>query len=196
MSNMTTPARMTLQPSKAGKFTFETTRLIVTGKPTLSDFGAVFDWCGTIHGAIQWWVGDLLLAGEDLYNEELSQIIDALQIEHSTAEQWKWVCKNVPPENRHAPSSGLTFSHHREVADLPAPSQKKWLEMAAKGDDGAPWPVRKLGTEVRRAKKMGQLSYYVLVEAKSPEDADKMLATFQREGRKAKLVERDQKQLT
>lgn len=182
---------MVLKPSKAGAFRFTATGLLIEGKPTLADMQAVGDWLSTIHGALQWWIGDWLLYGEGVYADRFSQLLDATQWDADTLRQYEWVCRKVPPENRMPISTGLSFSHHREIADLPPAVQREWLTKAATGTADVPWTCDRLRRELKEAKAPGGgMTFWVLVEAKNPEDADALLTLAQGQGRRAKLVEK------
>ncbi|MDR7492250.1 MAG: LmbU family transcriptional regulator [Armatimonadota bacterium] len=90
---------------------------------------------GAMARTNRWWLGDWLLAGEDLYGEEASQALESRYeqgervtgLAYETLTNYAWVCRQVPPERRR-PS--LSFSAHAEVASLEPDEQERWLSLA------------------------------------------------------------------
>jgi hypothetical protein len=183
-------ALQTLRPSSKGAFEFLPTSLVIHGEPTLADWEAIGDWLSVVKDATQWWLGDWLAYGEGAYPERFAQALDATKFEEGTLKQYEWVCRRVPPHNRRLPSTGMSFSHHREIADLEPDKQDVWLDKAEKGDGGDTWSCERLRKELRKDKLDGTIKYWVLVEAKSPRDAEKLMATFKGEDRRCKVMER------
>ena len=97
-----------------------------------------------------WWLGDILLYGEEKFGERAWQVQDQLDVkyEYGTLADLKWVSKRVPPYVRHPK---LSWSHHRQVAKLEIADQKAWLAKAAEGDDGVIWSRARFRQELQTA---------------------------------------------
>ena len=96
---------------------------------------------GQIEGAVQFWIGDYLNAGEKAYGEKYSQAVDAKE-----ADRWKhyaWVARSVKSVYR---KHHLSYKHHEVVAPLEtAAEQTKWLDDAIKNN----WSVSELRQRIR-----------------------------------------------
>lgn len=76
-----------------------------------------------------WIIGDLLNYGDDAFGEKHAQVLDECIMQQHTLENWRWVCRAVPPPRRRG---DLSFSHHETVARMPDKQQDAWLDLAAK----------------------------------------------------------------
>lgn len=172
------------------KFDFAATALAPRQgfKPTYAEWEACGDWLRSVDGAVQWWIGDWLRMGEELFGEEHAQALDLdTSWDQRTLEQMRWVSDKVSVAVRRG---DLSWAHHREVAALETPqAQKDWLERAATGTDGVRWPVDRLRRELQAKKKGGGASatLWVMVEAHDAEDADRIKHKYEAEGRKVKV---------
>lgn len=92
------------------------------------------------------WLADALSFGEDTFSERAAAVFPDQQWAWQTMANWAWTSKAVPPERRHA---ALSFSHHGEVASLPAPQQEVMLTLAE--EQG--WTSADLREQVRKAKR-------------------------------------------
>lgn len=77
----------------------------------------------------QFWIGDLLVMGEEKFREKADQVMNDLGLAYQTLADYRWVCKSVPHQVR---QEAVSFAHHRHVAPLDAEEQMRWLEHAAK----------------------------------------------------------------
>lgn len=77
---------------------------------------------------LQWLIGDLLDQGERLYGEDFAQALAAADYADETVRCCGWVARRIPPVRRR---TGLSWSHHREVASLDAPAADALLDRAA-----------------------------------------------------------------
>lgn len=75
--------------------------------------------------ASQFWWGDWLNIGEDLFGSKASQALEETRWDEETLSVYAWVCKNVPPVNR---LIGVPFSHYLQLAKLPHDQQRQWAE--------------------------------------------------------------------
>lgn len=72
-----------------------------------------------------WWIGDLLNWAEKQFGEEWSQIVCKLtQVQWDTVRRYRQVASAYPPEER---VEGASFSHHRELMNLPSDRREHWL---------------------------------------------------------------------
>lgn len=73
-------------------------------------------------------IGDWLLQGVNRFGEVCYQTVGEYEWgSYSKLTKLVWVARNVPPENR---NMGLTWTHHYQVASLPAAEQVEWLRHA------------------------------------------------------------------
>jgi hypothetical protein len=94
---------------------------------------------GFVGSAWQWWVGDWLNFGEELYGEEHAQAIEATTqerysmaeritgVEHGTMMNIRSICGKIARSRR---VEGLPFWVHAEVAALEPEEQTEWLVRA------------------------------------------------------------------
>lgn len=116
---------------------YEPTRLVIPTNLTLDEFVGLLRSLGGIARGHQWWVGDALVEGEKRYGEEIAQHAEELNLEPHTLTNWRWVADSIKSSRRR---EDLTWSHHAEVARLPAKDQTTALAKAAKES----WTVRQL----------------------------------------------------
>lgn len=79
------------------------------------------------RSAMQWALGDWLNYGESNYGEMYSQAIDMTGYSENTLRTTKWVASRFQLSRRR---DNLSFSHHREVAGLPAEQADSILDKA------------------------------------------------------------------
>jgi hypothetical protein len=100
---------------------------------------------GDMNRACAWWVGDLVVFGEEIYGEAHAQIEQALGLAPQTIANRASVARHIPPGRR---KQSLSFGTHAEVAYLPAKERDHWLSLADKGG----WTRAKLREEMRNAR--------------------------------------------
>lgn len=74
-----------------------------------------------------WWIGDLLVFGEDHFAEQVGQVINDLGLAEQTVANFRWVSRAITPSRRR---EELTWEHHRAVAKLEPKDQERWLARA------------------------------------------------------------------
>lgn len=93
----------------------------------------IMDTLQTIERSVKWWVGDALLYGEAEYGQDAYQAFpDAFSgspYAESTLRAAAWVSTAFPRGTR---VDGVTWTHHRVVADLPHEDALPLLEEAAR----------------------------------------------------------------
>ena len=77
--------------------------------------------------AFQFAIGDALNYGQKRYGEKYAQAMDATGCAYQSLANWSWVSNHVPISNRVA---GLSWTHHRLVANMGTEQQKQILESA------------------------------------------------------------------
>lgn len=97
-----------------------------------------------MHRSINWWIGDWLAYGEDNFGEDAYQAIQAVTGRgDDSINQTVWIAKSFPP---HLRIDGVSWSHHRAVADLDPVERTELLTTAAREH----WSTRVLRDEVER----------------------------------------------
>lgn len=175
---------MVYERPASGHFDLRPVGVVTIDHPTWDEWEALGLWLQRIDGAIQWWIGDWVNVGELEFGERAAQAVDATGWEIKTLLQYRWVCEKVAIAQR---VEGLSFFHHREVADLDAAAQEAWLARALEGDDGAKWGVDRLREELNQAKRGAAGDVWVLVKATDAQDAEALVERFVAEGRVAKI---------
>jgi hypothetical protein len=173
------PSR-TLAPT--GTITLGPDGLRCEGVPPLAEFERVGTMLQQAHHMLAWWIGDWFNAGEAYHGETFAQLLDHAALDPSTVVQYARIARQVPHDRR---TTALSFSHHREVADLDPDQQYVWLSRA----DDAGWSSHRLRRELAKSTR-AEARLWVLVEAKSPEDAEALRDRLIAEGRAAKVIER------
>ena len=80
-----------------------------------------------VEGAIQWIIGDWLNYGERKYGETYAQAMDETDMEYQALANYKWVAGQVEFSTR---VENLSWTHHREVANMEPEEQEYWLNEA------------------------------------------------------------------
>lgn len=110
---------------------FRVTRLglVLTDVPEYDEWAAMGLQLQGLARSLHWLSGDWLNIGEREYGETYAQAIEATGYSAQTLMNAKYVCSRIPIERRR---ENLSYSHHAEVASLPAEEQEAWLDMAEK----------------------------------------------------------------
>jgi len=94
---------------------------------------------------VQWWIGDWLRFGEHHYGEKYAQAIDGYSAD--ALRNLVWVAERFGDLSSR--DDRLTWSHHRVVAPLPTPEDRKeWLDKAVEHN----WTTRELAEHVQGVK--------------------------------------------
>jgi hypothetical protein len=173
---------------KSGKFTFGVTGMSVVGTPSYEEWDSTGVWLRTVRESIHWWIADWVNYGERQYGERAAQgmsderqqlAANATGWKPETVQQYARISRQVPIENRDA---GLSFSHHREVADLPVDEQQSWLQKAKSGD----WSTDRLRSELNSTTKK-DTTCWLLVACKDQDDREFLASTMRVDGRAVKI---------
>lgn len=102
---------------------------------------------GHMYRGNRWWLADWINYGERTYKGEMfNQYVDVCGLKPGSLSNIAWVGREVHPSRRREESStGLTFSHHYEVAALEPSLQDQLLDQA--GEEG--WTRNRLREEVQ-----------------------------------------------
>ncbi len=118
--------------------------LAAVGSPTFAEWVACGRFLKDAETAVQFWIGDWLLYGEQTYGTvQYKQAITETGLDYQTLRDYKWVAGAVPVTLR---TSKLGFHHHRTVAGLPPETQAALLTQAEQEN----WPLLKLKQEKYR----------------------------------------------
>ena len=147
------------------------------GSPTFDQWSDAADRLRKIHGAVKFWIGDLLNMGETLFSEEASQVIDQSFLSEQEVKQYTLVAKQVAPTTR---SHAQSWDHAKAVIGLKAEEQEEWLDKSRAED----WSSRKLSTEIAKAKSDGKsvMRWWLVVECGTEAKRDKLAERLEGEG--------------
>jgi len=118
-------AKRTSTEMQIGGFRLTKTGIVIVGEPTREEWLEAKGFSDKCHSGAMWWVGDLLNFGEATYDE----VEEDGPYDRQTLKDAKYVCANVAASVR---TDGLSFTHHKLVAHLPARQQVAWLKRAAR----------------------------------------------------------------
>lgn len=148
--------------------------------PSFDDWQQLGEYLRWMEGAIHWLIGDWVRYGEQHFHERASQAVDATGWALDTVKQTAWVAERVHPERR---DPDLSYSHHREIADLPPTDQSRWLKRAKR--DGL--SVEKLRRAIHTEQAPTNTECWLVVSCKDESDRETLRARLQAEGRSVKL---------
>lgn len=110
---------------------------------------ALADWIsygkrfGSLGRACGWWIGDWLNFGSAAYGQKYSRAARILKYEVQTLMNMAYVASRFEASRRR---EGVSWSHHAELAALPAEEQDRWLDRVEEDR----LTVRDLRLELRR----------------------------------------------
>lgn len=87
---------------------------------------------GKLGDMTQFWVGDLIVEGENLYGEDVYGLLKELDLPDGAQQDWSRVARNVTPGERRPE---LRWTHHRSVAGVKDPAERSRL-LAHAVDEG------------------------------------------------------------
>lgn len=159
----------------------------LTRDATFADWQACGEHLRGIERQIQFWIGDWVNYGRERWGEAAEQGIaseaevlaaEATGWKPETVEQYARVARQVAPDRR---DPDLSYSHHREVSDLPPAEQAAWLARA-KGEnlsrDGLRHAIRQERTQDRTC--------WLVVRCADEDDREALSARLAAEGREVK----------
>lgn len=131
----------------AGAVISETSLLLTDANVSWETYVRLGTFIGQMNRSCAWWVGDLVLYGENVFGEEYAQIEQALGLAPQTIANRASVARHIPPERRRA---SLPFGVHAEVAYLEPKERDRWLDRCERGE----WTRAKLREEMRAVKEV------------------------------------------
>ena len=152
-------------------------------KPTETQWQQLGDYLAWAEQSTPWLIAEWLAYGEANYGERAAQAAsDATGFKLDTIKQYEWVAGKVAPEQR---DPDLSFAHHRIVAALRAPSQRRMLALAKENG----WSTKKLQMEVNKLKPSEGIDrqLWLVVSCKSQRDRDRLVTRMEEEGRTVKI---------
>ena len=152
-------------------FVYTSAGMRIFHEPTIEqayDMGAMLS---TTESGIQFNRGDFVNYVRRRWPDQADQLLDNDQWSDSTQDVYAWVADKIPIDRRRM-NHGLSFSHHRLVAELPPAKQTEWLKKAEEGTDGKFWNVatlRKALMQTAEAAKRASADtrYFVTIEVPS-----------------------------
>lgn len=141
---------MTIPAISAGPFTATPIGLHIRGKPSFEVWFEYGRGLRRVEGALQWVIGDWLNYGSGSWGEKWSQATMLWpDSREGSLSAYKSVAARVAKPTR---VGELTWSHHRLVAYLPEPEQRRWLQEAIENE----WHTRELAVALQREKEKPQ----------------------------------------
>lgn len=129
-------------------------------KPDFGDFQGTFDFVVRVHKASGFWLVDLIKYAESRpeWADKIDQLLDADVITEKTLRQYRYLGKNMLPEEERI--DGVGFTKHAIVAAMAPGEQKEWLERAK--DHG--WDSGDLKQEIRAAERVKVIDGQAVLE--------------------------------
>jgi hypothetical protein len=116
---------------------------------------------GSIARASGWWIGDWIRYGNARYGEKYGAAVRITGYDVQTLMNMAYVASKFEISRRR---EKLSFSHHAELAALPANEQERWLERAER--EGL--SLRGLRAELSREARLARLSGAAAKRAAAP----------------------------
>ena len=132
----------------AGAVVDETSLRLTDPDVTWEDYERLGSMLGQMNRACSWWVGDLIVYGEELFGHYHAQVEEVIGLAPQTIANRASVARHIPPSKRRA---SLPFGVHAEVAYLSPEERDRWLDRAELGA----WTRAKLRHEMGRGGSSG-----------------------------------------
>lgn len=123
----TTALALVSDLERAGALT--ETSLALPAETTYETWEAVGVMLGKMAGSLPWLIGDWYVFGEAAYGTR-AEGARIFGVSVDTISNYASVARRIPPQARLA--EPLTFTHHQQVAPLPAKERDRWLKTALK----------------------------------------------------------------
>ena len=132
-------------PASSRPYQITPTGLLLSDAITFDEWAQCGQELWGLKQAVQWAVGDWLLAGERKFGERYAQALDETRYSYGSLRNIAWVAGQFPREHR---QGSLSWSHHMAVAGVDEPARFELLDRAL--DEG--YTRDELRTEVKRLK--------------------------------------------
>jgi hypothetical protein len=116
------------------------------GQLTVADWVRQGHWLGALSRASGWWIGDWIRYGNTRYGERYVPAARVTGYDLQSLRNMAYVAGRFEASRRR---EALSFSHHAELAGLPADEQELWLDRA----EANTLSVRSLRSELRQARR-------------------------------------------
>ena len=123
---MTTVSGVTLHG-----FRLSETGLVPVGRPTFDQWQLLGETLMWMESSVHWWIVDWVEYGEGHFGERFSQALDVTGWREKTLQQYLWVGRNVPTENR----GRLPIGHYIALAPLEPAQQQRWIAWCEEEQD-------------------------------------------------------------
>jgi len=134
-----------------GPFVLTSAGAHATKKATEQEWTEATEWCKSVEKSVGFWLGDLVIYGEQHFHETYSQILDATGYAEQTINNAMSVAKRIPRARRRP---NVPFSHHAEIAPLTDAQQDELLNKC-EAEDLTREQLRTL-VAVKKAEKTGK----------------------------------------
>ncbi len=159
---------MSIALADTPKFTISRTGLEVHDHLSFEEWSSLAPMLNEVARGVAFVIGDWLLYGKDRFGEvqnrgtgresgprvataDYEAAVALTGLDRATLHNYAWVARRTPSSLR---NELLSWEHHRVVAKLPEPDQKRWLKIAAENQqNGKPVSTRRL----RRSISAGRL---------------------------------------
>lgn len=112
--------------------TYSTTHLTISDSITFDEWEmAVYNF-SRLGSCWQWWLGDILNRGEELFGEKYAQAMESTTMSYKSLANVCYVSKRFRPEERR---ESLSWSHHKCVAPVDNKKKRQQLLKMAEKDD-------------------------------------------------------------
>ncbi|MGN6438493.1 MAG: hypothetical protein ACTHMM_18260 [Agriterribacter sp.] len=143
------------------KARLEKNKLVIDDSISLDEWKELGQALKQVEGSVQFWIGDWARFGEKkgFTGKYVSpKVYDELEeitgFERGTIQKFKSIAESTSELRDSLPrSKDLSFSHYQEVAPLPVPDQKLFIEKAVEQD----LSVRELREEIKKSTKQDNM---------------------------------------
>ena len=126
-----------LKPCETPNIIFRDNGLVISGACEYEEYASALRKCmahEVVNDCFQFWVGDLVIQGEQMFGDKIYQILDDVARVYGarTLENMRRTCLCLPHDAR-MPITRLSFSAQRDIASAPLSLDEKrqWLADAA-----------------------------------------------------------------
>src|SRR5215831_479476 len=106
-------------------------------------------WLARVEHTYRWCIGDWLNYGDRAYGEKYHDGLHMFDLDYGSLRDCAWVAANIELSRRR---DKLSWSHHREIADLLPDEQDAWLDRAEAGH----WSRQELRKRIRGLKALAE----------------------------------------
>jgi hypothetical protein len=157
-------------PSLRPPATLTTTAWSPCAELAVADWVRQGRWLGALGRGSGWWIGDWLRYGNSRYGDRYGAAARVTGYDQQSLRNMAYVAGRFEVSRRRA---ALSFSHHAELAALPAEEQELWLDRA----ESKALSLRSLRSEMRDARRRAASR---VTRARSRRQRDEVFASIRR----------------